>query len=152
MPDKGQLLNWLKGHRCAFDAVMSREILTDLSGLSMDCTNLRESTEAERMVSVRPRRNMRSDALSYVAQARPYILGQRGERHSTESALAEPGISNAEEKQGQDSRELHDVVQKSNDGWAFGGSVLIYETTGAIFSNDELGQKHERTVLKTGNV
>lgn len=46
----------------------------------MDCTNLRESTEVERMVSVRPRRNMRSDALSYVAQARPYILGQRGER------------------------------------------------------------------------
>ncbi|KAI1232109.1 hypothetical protein IHE44_0007165, partial [Lamprotornis superbus] len=55
-------------------------ILTDLSGLSMDCTNLREATEAERMVSVRPRRNILSDALSYVAQAWPYILGQGGER------------------------------------------------------------------------
>lgn len=56
----------------------------------MDCTNLREATEAERMVSVRPRRNILSDALSYVAQAWPYILRQGGESHSREAALAEP--------------------------------------------------------------
>lgn len=27
--------------------------------------------------------------------------------------------------------------------------MLIYQTTGAILSNDELGEKHERTALKT---
>lgn len=27
--------------------------------------------------------------------------------------------------------------------------MLVYKTTGAIFSNDELGEKHERTVLRT---
>lgn len=44
------------------------------------------------------------------------------------------------------------MIQKSNNGWAFCGSVLIYKATGAIFSNDELGEKHERTVLKTNPV
>lgn len=56
----------------------------------MDCTKLRESTEVERMVSVRPRRNILSDALSYVAQARPYILGHGGESHTSESVLGKP--------------------------------------------------------------
>lgn len=70
----------------------------------------------------------------------------------TDFSQCQLGISNAEEKQGQDSRELHNMIHKSNDGWAFRGGMLIYETTGAIFSNDELGEKHERTVLKTGSV
>lgn len=69
----------------------------------------------------------------------------------TDPSQCQQGISSAEEKQGQDSRKLHDVIQKSNDGWAFRGSMLIYQTTGAIFSNDELAEKHERTVLKTGS-
>lgn len=58
----------------------------------MDCTKLREATEAERMVSVRPRRNILSDALSYVAQAWPYILGQGGESHTSESVLGQPSL------------------------------------------------------------
>lgn len=44
----------------------------------------------ERMVSVRPRRNILSDALSYVAQEWPYILAQGGESHTSDSALGEP--------------------------------------------------------------
>jgi len=63
------------------------QILTDLSGLSIDCTNLRESTEVERMVSVRPRRNILSDALSYVAQVWPYILENGEESHRSEFVL-----------------------------------------------------------------
>lgn len=38
--------------------------------------------EAERMVSVRPKRNILSEALSYVGQAWPYILGD-GEESSS---------------------------------------------------------------------
>lgn len=49
----------------------------------MDCTNLRDSIEAERMVSVRPKRNILSEALSYVGQAWPYILGDGEESSSS---------------------------------------------------------------------
>jgi len=63
-------------------------------------------------------------------------------RHVLGEAGGLKPISKAEEKQRrQDSRVLHDVIQKSNDGWAFWGSVLIYETTGAVFSNDELWER-----------
>ena len=68
-----------------------------MSGLSIDCTNLRESTEVERMVSVRPRRNILSDALSYVAQAWPYILEDGEESHRSEFALGEMASCEAEE-------------------------------------------------------
>lgn len=43
--------------------------LTDTLESSMALTKVSESTEAERMVSVRPRWNMRREALSYVAHA-----------------------------------------------------------------------------------
>lgn len=48
------------------------------------------------MVSVRPRRNILSDALSYVAQTWPYILEDREESHISEFALGEMASCEAE--------------------------------------------------------
>lgn len=45
--------------------------LTGTLESSMPLTKASESVEAERMVSVRPRWNMRREALSYVAHACP---------------------------------------------------------------------------------
>lgn len=52
-------------------------------------------------MSVRPRRNIRSDALSYVAQAWPYILDDGEESHKSEFALRETASCEAEELGGE---------------------------------------------------